>query len=201
VWFPIPPGKVAPEAACFDPKTRFPLLRARLTPAKARLRIFGAVGSRNAFSSLARPANSGQGAAPFAAWYGDRREIAKSVGSTVGIAALNPPICDTYELARRRTQKLNFGYVIRQSNSLTDDVRALWRFLSIRQATSLASWPGERWWLNIDGGKEQEADDVSKLSDAELIQQLADTVKELGIEINLNYSFLQRNKPDEEPQG
>jgi Terminase small subunit len=45
--------------------------------------------------------------------------------------------------------------------------------------------------LNIDGRKEQEADDVSRLSDAELIQQLADTAKELGIEINLNYSFLQ----------
>jgi hypothetical protein len=55
--------------------------------------------------------------------------------------------------------------------------------------------------LDIDGRKEQEADDVSKLSDAELIQQLADTAKELGIEINLNYSFLQRNKPDDEPQG
>jgi hypothetical protein len=55
--------------------------------------------------------------------------------------------------------------------------------------------------LNIDGRKEQEADDVSRLSDAELIQQLAGTAKELGIEINLNYSFLQRNKPDEEPQG
>ena len=51
------------------------------------------------------------------------------------------------------------------------------------------------------GRKEPEVSDVSRLSDAELIQQLADTAKELGIEINLNYSFLQRNKPDEEPQG
>ena len=55
--------------------------------------------------------------------------------------------------------------------------------------------------LDIGARKQQEADDVSRLSDAELIQQLADTAKELGIEINLNYSFLQRNKPDEEPQG
>jgi hypothetical protein len=47
--------------------------------------------------------------------------------------------------------------------------------------------------LNIDGRKEQEADDVSKLSDAELIQQLADTAKQLGIEINLNYSFVQKS--------
>jgi hypothetical protein len=46
--------------------------------------------------------------------------------------------------------------------------------------------------LNIDGRKEQEPDDVSRLSDAELIQQLADTAKELGIEINLNYSFAQQ---------
>ena len=46
--------------------------------------------------------------------------------------------------------------------------------------------------LNIGGRKEQEADDVSKLSDAELIQQLADTAKQLGVEINLNYSFAQQ---------
>jgi hypothetical protein len=48
--------------------------------------------------------------------------------------------------------------------------------------------------LNINRRKEQPADDVSKLSDAELIQQLADTAKELGIEINLNYSFLKRDE-------
>ena len=41
--------------------------------------------------------------------------------------------------------------------------------------------------LNIDGRKEQEVDDVSKLSDAQLIEQLADTAEELGIKINLNY--------------
>ena len=35
--------------------------------------------------------------------------------------------------------------------------------------------------LNIGGGKEQPADDVSKLSDAELIQQLADQAKQLGV--------------------
>jgi hypothetical protein len=48
--------------------------------------------------------------------------------------------------------------------------------------------------LNIDGRKEQEADHVSKLSDAELIQQLADQAKELGIEIDLNYNFLRRDE-------
>jgi hypothetical protein len=47
--------------------------------------------------------------------------------------------------------------------------------------------------LNIGGRKEQEVDDVSRLSYAELIQQLADTAKELGIEINLNYSFAQQS--------
>jgi hypothetical protein len=43
--------------------------------------------------------------------------------------------------------------------------------------------------LNIGGQKERDIDNVSKLSDAELIQRLADQAKELGIEINLNYSF------------
>ncbi len=46
--------------------------------------------------------------------------------------------------------------------------------------------------LNI-GAKEQ-APDVTKLSDAELIQQLADQAKELGIEIDLNYSFHKRDQ-------
>jgi Terminase small subunit len=55
--------------------------------------------------------------------------------------------------------------------------------------------------LNIGRTEDRPENDVSRLSDAELIQQLADTAKELGIAINLNYSFLQRNKPDDEPQG
>ena len=36
--------------------------------------------------------------------------------------------------------------------------------------------------------------DVARLSDAELIAQLSDTAKELGIEINLNYSFYKRHE-------
>ena len=44
--------------------------------------------------------------------------------------------------------------------------------------------------LNI-GAKDHEQTDVSRLSDAELIQRLADQAKELGIEIDLNYSFAQ----------
>jgi hypothetical protein len=43
--------------------------------------------------------------------------------------------------------------------------------------------------LNIGGQRAPEQSDVSRLSDIELIQQLADQAKELGIEIDLNYSF------------
>ena len=49
-------------------------------------------------------------------------------------------------------------------------------------------------------GRADDRNDLSRLSDAELIQQLTDQAKELGVEINLNYSFLQRNKSNEEPQ-
>ena len=42
-------------------------------------------------------------------------------------------------------------------------------------------------------GRTDGRSDVSRLSDAELIQQLADQAKELGIEINLNYSFVQQS--------
>ena len=45
--------------------------------------------------------------------------------------------------------------------------------------------------LNI--GRPEQATDVSRLSDAELIQQLADQAKELGIEIDLNYRFAQKS--------
>jgi hypothetical protein len=36
--------------------------------------------------------------------------------------------------------------------------------------------------------------DLTRLSDAELIQQLADRANELGIEIDLNYSFHKRDE-------
>jgi hypothetical protein len=48
--------------------------------------------------------------------------------------------------------------------------------------------------LNIGGQKDRPATDVSRLSDAELIQQLADQAKELGIKVDLNYSFLKREE-------
>jgi hypothetical protein len=51
--------------------------------------------------------------------------------------------------------------------------------------------------LNIGGQKDREQTDVSRLSDAELIQRLADQAKELGIEIDLNYTFAQPKKSDE----
>jgi hypothetical protein len=50
--------------------------------------------------------------------------------------------------------------------------------------------------LNI-GAKERETRDVLRLSDAELIQQLADQAKQLGVVIDLSlYSFAQ---PQKEP--
>jgi hypothetical protein len=60
---------------------------------------------------------------------------------------------------------------------------------------------GLREMLNIGRTEDRPETDVSRLSDAELVQQLADQAKELGIEINLNYSFLQQQKPDDERQG
>jgi hypothetical protein len=48
--------------------------------------------------------------------------------------------------------------------------------------------------LDIGGQKERELTDVSKLSDAELISRLAEQAKELGIHIDLNYSFHKRDE-------
>jgi hypothetical protein len=50
-------------------------------------------------------------------------------------------------------------------------------------------------------GRSSEANDLARLSDAELVAQLTDQAKQLGVEINLNYAFLQQQKPDDEPQG
>lgn len=44
--------------------------------------------------------------------------------------------------------------------------------------------------LNI--GRTEDRNDLARLSDAELIAQLSDMAKELGITINLNYSFAQQ---------
>jgi hypothetical protein len=49
--------------------------------------------------------------------------------------------------------------------------------------------------LNI--GPPGRESDVTRLSDAELIQQLSDQAKELGIGIDLNYRFAEPPKPEE----
>jgi hypothetical protein len=51
--------------------------------------------------------------------------------------------------------------------------------------------------LNI-GGPEERATDLSRLSDAELVAQVADQAKQLGIEIDLNYRFLQASSAKQE---
>ena len=45
----------------------------------------------------------------------------------------------------------------------------------------------------LDIGRPSDKTDVSRLSDAELLAQLADQAKQLGIEIDLNYRFLKRD--------
>jgi hypothetical protein len=45
-------------------------------------------------------------------------------------------------------------------------------------------------------GRTDDANSVSRLSDAELIQQLSDQAKQLGVDINLNYSFAQQEPTD-----
>jgi hypothetical protein len=67
--------------------------------------------------------------------------------------------------------------------------------------SKLAASQELRKMLNIGGQTDRPENDVSRLSDAELIQQLSDQAKQLGVEINLNYSFLQQQKPDDEPKG
>jgi hypothetical protein len=47
--------------------------------------------------------------------------------------------------------------------------------------------------LNIGGQKDRPETDVSRLSDAELIQQLTDQAKQLGIEIDLSYRFAEKS--------
>jgi hypothetical protein len=48
--------------------------------------------------------------------------------------------------------------------------------------------------LNI--GRPERESDISRLSDAELIAQLADQAKQLGVEINLNYDFAKQPEPE-----
>jgi hypothetical protein len=50
----------------------------------------------------------------------------------------------------------------------------------------LAASQGLRKMLNL--GRSDDRNDLARLSDAELVAQLSDTAKQLGVEINLNYS-------------
>jgi hypothetical protein len=52
---------------------------------------------------------------------------------------------------------------------------------------------------NIGGFKEPDADNVSRLSDAELVAQLADQAKQLGVDIKLDYTFSQPAPAASEP--
>jgi hypothetical protein len=64
--------------------------------------------------------------------------------------------------------------------------------------SKLAASQELRKMLNI-GRNDERNDAVSRLSDAELIAQLSDTAKELGIKIDLNYSFAQQ-PPTKQPK-
>jgi hypothetical protein len=57
--------------------------------------------------------------------------------------------------------------------------------------SKLAASQELRKMLNI--GRSDDRNNVARLSNAELIQQLADQAKELGIEIDLNYQFAQKS--------
>ena len=59
--------------------------------------------------------------------------------------------------------------------------------------SKLAASQELRKMLNIGDHKDRPETDVSRLTDAELIQQLADQAKELGVEIDLNYRFAQNS--------
>jgi hypothetical protein len=51
----------------------------------------------------------------------------------------------------------------------------------------------------LDIGRPSDKVDLSRLSDAELVAQLADQAKQLGIEIDLNYRFLKRDEAQVAP--
>ncbi len=59
--------------------------------------------------------------------------------------------------------------------------------------SKLAASKELRAMLNI--GKPTEASEVSRLSDAELVAQLSDQAKQLGVEINLSYDFAKPGEP------
>lgn len=52
----------------------------------------------------------------------------------------------------------------------------------------------------LEIGKLDERSDIQRLSDADLIAQLADQANQLGIKVDLNYSFAQRSESDPAPE-
>jgi hypothetical protein len=66
--------------------------------------------------------------------------------------------------------------------------------------SKLAASQELRKMLNI-GHVDDGRTNLARLSDAELVAELSDQEKQLGVEINLNYSFLQQQKPNDERQG
>jgi hypothetical protein len=61
--------------------------------------------------------------------------------------------------------------------------------------SKLAASQELRKMLNI--GRTEDRNELARLSDAELIAQLSDMAKELGIEINLNYRFARQSSATE----
>jgi hypothetical protein len=79
-----------------------------------------------------------------------------------------------------------------EARKLIEDVAISKNGEVVRRLYSRAEANRELRKLYNFGAQEGRAEsDASRLSDAELIQQLSDTAKELGIDINLNYSFAQ----------
>jgi hypothetical protein len=100
----------------------------------------------------------------------------------------------------------NDGKVIERPKRLTDlppEIRKNIEKITIdgrgrtvpQLCSKLAASQELRKMLNI--GRTEDRNDLARLSDAELIAQLSDTAKQLGVEINLNYSFAQQSSARE----
>jgi hypothetical protein len=49
----------------------------------------------------------------------------------------------------------------------------------------------------LDFGRTDDRNDLARLSDAELVQQLADLAKQLGVDIKMDYSFIAKPSASE----
>ena len=107
-------------------------------------------------------------------------EKASSTGRT-------PPNPDTTVSPRARDVPRRLADLDPETAKLTEDV-------TIDSKGRLIPKLYSKTWANAElrkmlGRKEPEPDNVSKLSDSELLSQLAQQAKELGIKIDLNYTF------------